>query len=50
MTRSLRTVLRDLPLQHVWIVYPGRRRYPIDEAVSVLPVVELPCVAPTPTG
>ena len=47
MTRSLRTVLRDLPLQHVWIVYPGPERYHLDEAVSVLPVAELPDVAVT---
>ena len=48
MTRSIRAVLRDLPLQHLWIVYPGPDRYRLDEAVSVLPVTELPQVATGP--
>ena len=42
MTRSLRAVLRDLPLKHVWIVYPGPDSYQLDDAVSVLPVADLP--------
>ena len=41
MTRSIRAVMRDLPLQHLWIVYPGPDRYRLDDAVSVLPVAEL---------
>ena len=45
MTRSIRAVLRDLPLKHLWIVYPGPDRYRLDEAVSVLPVTELPEIA-----
>lgn len=44
MTRGIRAVQRDLPLQHVWIVYPGSDRYELDHAVSVLPVVDLPDV------
>ena len=45
MTRSIRAVLRDLPLKHLWIVYPGPERYRLDEAVSVRPVTELPEIA-----
>ena len=45
MTRSIRAVLRDLPLKHLWIVYPGPDRYRLDEAVSVPPVAEVPDVA-----
>ena len=41
MTRSVRAVLRDLPLRHLWIVYPGPDRYRLDEAVSVLPVADI---------
>ncbi len=41
MTRSIRAVLRDLPLQHLWIVYPGPSRYQLDEKVTVLPLAEL---------
>ena len=41
MTRSIRAVLRDLPLQHLWIVYPGPDRYRLDKAVTVLPLAEI---------
>ena len=47
MTRSIRAVMRDLPLQHLWIVYPGPDRYRLDKAVSVLPLAE---IADTTTG
>ena len=50
MTRSIRAVMRDLPLQHLWIVYPGPDRYRLDDAVSVLPVAELPDTAAVPVG
>ena len=45
MTKSIRAVLSDLPLQHLWIVYPGADRYRLDEAVSVLPVTEITDIA-----
>ena len=45
MTRSIRAVSRDLPLQHLWIVYPGPERYRLDEAVSVVPLADLADVA-----
>ena len=41
MTRSVRAVLRDLPLRHLWIVYPGPERYRLDKAVSVLPLADI---------
>ena len=48
MTRSIRAVMRDLPLRHLWIVYPGPERYQLDKAVSVLPVAEIPDIATGP--
>ena len=48
MTRSIRAVLRDLPLGHLWVVYPGPDRYRLDEAVSVLPLAEIPDIATRP--
>ena len=50
MTRSIRAVLRDLPLQHLWIVYPGPDRYQLDKGVSVLPVAEIPDTATGPVA
>ena len=41
MTKSIRAVRSDLPLQHLWIVYPGADRYQLDKAVSVVPVAEV---------
>ena len=48
MTRSIRAVMRDLALRHLWIVYPGPERYQLDKAVSVLPVAEIPDIATGP--
>ena len=45
MTRSVRAVMRDLPLRHLWIVYPGPERYQLDKAVSVLPVADIHDIA-----
>ena len=48
MTRSIRAVMRDLALRHLWIVYPGPERYQLDTAVTVLPVAEVPDIATGP--
>ena len=48
MTRSIRAVMRDLPLRHLWIVYPGPDRYRLDKAVTVLPVAEIPDITTDP--
>ncbi len=37
-TRSMRVAIADLPLQHLWIVYPGDETYSLDERITVLPV------------
>ena len=50
MTKGIRAVLRDLPLRHLWIVYPGPDRYRLDEAVSVLPLAGLPGIAAGPAA
>ncbi len=34
-------MLRDMPLKHVWIVYPEPDSYRLNDAVSVLPVTGL---------
>lgn len=41
-TRSMRTAIRDLQLEHLWVVYPGNEDYELDESISVLPVRVLP--------
>ncbi len=41
MTRSMRIAIRDLELDHLYVVYPGRKPYVIDERVSVTPLHRL---------
>ncbi|HMQ48328.1 MAG TPA: ATP-binding protein [Saprospiraceae bacterium] len=41
LTKSMRQVLADLALQHLWVVYPGDRQFPIHEQVTVLPLAQV---------
>ena len=50
MTKSIRAVLGDLPLRHVWIVYPGPTRYQLNETVTVVPLAELAAAAAEPAS
>jgi predicted AAA+ superfamily ATPase len=36
--RSMHTVIRDLDLRKLWVVYPGREEYPLDEKIVVIPL------------
>jgi len=38
MTRSMSTVLHDLELEHLYVIYPGNQSYQLEEKVSVLPL------------
>ena len=44
MTRSMRSALEDLELEHLWVVYPGKERYRVAEQVTVLPLGEVTSV------
>ena len=37
ITRSMRIATNDLGLSHLYVVYPGREAYPLDDGISVLP-------------
>lgn len=37
-SRSMGIAIRDLGLHHLWVVYPGAERYPLDRQVTVLPL------------
>jgi len=45
LTRSMRVALSDLELEHLWVVYPGRDSYPLDNNVTAVPVEEAAAVA-----
>jgi predicted AAA+ superfamily ATPase len=37
-SKSMLSVMEDLDLEHLWVVYPGRDEYPLDEKITVLPL------------
>ena len=37
-TKSMRVVLEDLGLEHLWVVYPGALEYPLAEKITALPL------------
>ncbi|MCY4469849.1 MAG: ATP-binding protein [Thiotrichales bacterium] len=37
-TKSMRVVLEDLGLEHLWVVYPGALEYPLAEEITALPL------------
>ena len=37
-TRSMRQAIKDLALRHLWIIYPGRHSYPIDDNMTAFPI------------
>jgi len=39
--KSMRVALSDLQLDHLWVIYPGRVRYPVDDKITVFPIREL---------
>ena len=41
MTRSLHSSMKDLELEHAWIVYPGSRDYPVNDKITVSSVRNL---------
>ena len=41
-TRSMHTALADLHLEHLWVIYPGESRYPLDDRITVIPAREIP--------
>jgi predicted AAA+ superfamily ATPase len=41
MTKSLHIALQDLGLERLYVVYPGRSRYPLHEKEAALPLSEV---------
>lgn len=41
-TKSMRTALRDLGLEHIWVIYPGDESYALDDHITVLPIRDVP--------
>lgn len=41
-TKSMHIALEDLKLDHLWVVYPGTRNYPLTEQITALPLQDVP--------
>lgn len=41
LTRSMKTVIQDLDLAHLWVIYPGKMTYRIAENITVLSLMDL---------
>lgn len=39
VTASMRAAVKDLSLDHLWVVYPGKEEYPVDENITTMPLV-----------
>ena len=37
-TKSMHVVIEDLGLEHLWVIHPGDRTYPLTDAVTALPL------------
>jgi len=44
VTKSMRTALETLNLDHLWIIYPGQQSYPAHDKISILPVRDLAAI------
>lgn len=40
-TKSMHVALKDLKLEHLFVVYPGSVRFPLDERITALPLPEV---------
>lgn len=39
-TKSMHAVIADLKLDRLWVVYPGERRYPLNDRIEVVPITD----------
>ncbi len=40
-TKSMHVVIKDLGLEHLWVLYPGDREYPLTDAITALPLKKI---------
>jgi predicted AAA+ superfamily ATPase len=43
-TKSMHIALADLRLAHLWVVYPGEKRYDLTEKITAMPAREIPAL------
>lgn len=47
LTRSMKTVIKDLDLSHLWVIYPGKTTYKLAEKITALSLMGKNSVADT---
>ena len=40
-TKSMHVALEDLKMERIWVIYPGTRRYEMDEKITALPLRDI---------
>ena len=40
-TKSMHIAIQDLSLDHLWVIYPGDKSYPLSKKITVLPLNQL---------
>ena len=45
VTRAMHVAMEDLRLDHLWVVYPGRHRFPMAEGITAVPLDQVPSSA-----
>jgi predicted AAA+ superfamily ATPase len=43
-TKSMHVALADLGLAHLWVIYPGEKRYNLTDTITVVPAREIPAL------
>jgi uncharacterized protein len=38
VTNSMRIALEELSLEHIWVIYPGNKMYPLHQSITVCPL------------
>lgn len=43
-SRSMSVAVKDLKLEHLWVIYPGHQEYSLNDSCTVVPVTSIPQV------
>ncbi len=45
--RSMHIAIKDLGLEHLWVIYPGDQKYALDSKITAIPLEEILQLAQT---
>ena len=43
-SKSMHIAIKDLDLEHLWVIYPGTQAYPLTESITALPLQQVHCI------